>query len=167
MNTENLLATTESLDPGTSWVAAIGIAFDKMEIGENEIGKAQSRHPERSQTIWDSFKLLCPSAYVREALEPVYRAHCAELLDRVAHGFDTTLGTKAEVMMGLSETSLKSPLPHTAAVLYARIFQGIFPDSLPEDGKKQLAEMAFDGTTGTLLAELSKKCRDPERKLGR
>jgi len=167
MNTENLLAVIKGLDPHGSW-SGIGSIFGMMEICEDEITKAQPPHPEQRKIVWwDGVKLLGPSAYVHDAPEPVYRAHCAELLARVAQGLNTTLGTKAEVMVMLSEASLRSPLMHTAGVLYARIFQEIYPDSPLKDSIGQLAEMDFDRATEALLAEFSKACQDPGRKLAR
>lgn len=151
-------------NPGVSW-GAIGALLRHMDIDEDEIAKAQARHPGREKIIWRGFRLLYPNAYLHGAPEPVYRHHCAELLDRVAQGFDTTLGTDAEVMMGLSAASLKSPLKHTAAVLYARLFRAILPDALVAEGTAQLSTWADDETVGRLLAELSKKCQSPERKL--
>lgn len=159
-----LLSQLQSLDPGISW-GAIGAVFGRMEVSEDEITKARARHPGYDEVLWRGFKLLCPSKYVHGVPAPIYRAHCAELLDRVAQGLDTTLGTKAEIMMGLSSTSLKVPLTHTAAVLYTQLFRAILPDSPVSDDLEELSTMAFDQTTGALLAELSKECRDPGRKL--
>ena len=166
MNTENLLAAIKGLDP-QSPCRDLGNILSIMVISEDEIIKARARHPGHSGEIWRSFNLLCPSVHVRDAPEPIYRAHCAEILDRVAQGLDTTLGTRAEVMMGLSATSLKAPLTHTAAVLYAQLFRDILPESSISDDLETLSTMAFDQTTGALWAELSKKCRDPKRKLAR
>jgi len=168
MDAENLLAAIQGLYPQGAWSGIGNIFFGVMELCEDEITKAQARHPEHKDIVWrDGFKLLCPNVYVRDASEPVYRAHCAELLDRVAQGLDTTLGTRAEVMMGLSATSLKAPLTHTAAVLYAQLFREIFADAPIPNDLEALSLMAFAGATETLLAELSKKCQDPERKLAR
>jgi len=168
MDAENLLAAIQGLYPQGAWSGIGNIFFGVMELCEDEITKAQARHPEHKDIVWrDGFKLLCPNVYVRDASEPVYRAHCAELLDRVAQGLDTTLGTRAEIMMGLSSSSLIAPLSHTATVLYARLFSKILPDAPIIYDLEALGAMDFDGTVETLLAELSKKCRDPGRKLAR
>jgi hypothetical protein len=52
----------------------------------------------------------------------VYRAHCRELLDRVARGEDTRQATAAECCAALMETSLAAPLSTSAAGLYPRLW---------------------------------------------
>ncbi len=55
--------------------------------------------------------------------EPVDRAHCRELLDRVARGEDTSPGTAAECCIAAAETCLHVPPSTTAAGLYARLWR--------------------------------------------
>ena len=157
MNTErnNLTSAIKALDPSGPW-GTIGGIFDQVEICESVIAKARNRHPEHGKAIWNSFLLLVPSKLLWEAPEPVYRAHCAELLDRVMNGQDTTLGTKAEIMMALSESSLAHPLAHTAAVLYARLFRELLPRTPIAEELAQLGAMAYDSETERLLADLAK-----------
>jgi hypothetical protein len=54
--------------------------------------------------------------------EMVYRAHCREILDRVAAGDDTRPGTAAEVCCVMLETSLRTPIRSEAAGLYLRMW---------------------------------------------
>ena len=64
----------------------------------------------------------------------MYRSHCRELLDRVAHGADTRPGTAAECCAALSEASLRAPLHSSAVGLYARMWRlaGLPPTALTE-----------------------------------
>jgi hypothetical protein len=75
-----------------------------------------------SDAVNISFLLLAPSdpSLVSEEL---YRAHCVELLDRVARGEDTRPGTAVECCIVLSNVSLEVPLPTHAVGLYSRMWQ--------------------------------------------
>ena len=97
-------------------------AFAAIDWAEQEITAAQQRHPAAADRIWHSFVLLRPTHDLMST-EFVYRAHCAELLDRVAAGDDTRPGTAAECCIALCETSQLAPLTHAAVGLYARMWQ--------------------------------------------
>jgi hypothetical protein len=84
--------------------------FSLIEHAEDEISQAMQRHPGHADRIWHSFSLLTPTLD-RLATEVVYRAHCRELLDRVARGEDTRPATAAECCVALMETSLAAPRP--------------------------------------------------------
>lgn len=99
-------------------------AFERMEWGEQEIAAAQARHPQHADRIWHSFCLLVPNAGLeRMSYERVYRAHCREILDRVAAGEDTRPGTAAEVCCVMLNSSLLAPLTSAATGLYMRMYQ--------------------------------------------
>ena len=100
--------------------------FEQMEWAEDEITKAQRRHPARADLIYHSFSLLTPKHELM-GTEFVYRSHCAELLNRVAAGTDTRPGTAAEVACACCDASQVAPLTSTAAGLYARMWQQAFP----------------------------------------
>lgn len=157
-----ITATIEALDPDGRRGTISGV-FDQVEICESTIAGARRDHPEHDAALWNSFELLMPSPLLHEAPEPVYRAHCAELLDRVRQGQDTTLGTKAEIVMSLSESSLRSPLTHTASVLYARLFREILPHTPVAEELAQLSTMAYDSATESLLADLAQSVRVTDR----
>jgi hypothetical protein len=129
-------------------------AFERMEIAEDEIEQALKRHnkplPLRDSDgrvvnvdemgpIWDSFWRLKPT-HERMEYEPVYRQHCAELLDRVADGLDTRAATGAELVSAISEASLLAPLTSSGAGLYLRLMAKYFPeliaDTLAEIGRE-------------------------------
>ncbi|UGT58839.1 hypothetical protein [Nocardia asteroides] len=110
----------------------LGPIFEQMSWCEEEIAAAQARHPERADEIWHSFRLLQPTNDLM-AREPVYRAHCREILDRVATGGDTRSATAIEVLMVMRETSLIAPLTTAATGLYFRMWKAAgLPDIDPE-----------------------------------
>ncbi|AZM47847.1 hypothetical protein DMB38_20480 [Streptomyces sp. WAC 06738] len=110
--------------------------FEAMEWAEDEIEKAQARHGEpkpRPGTrgtgpIWNSFSLLNVNGNEMLLREPLYRAHCREILDRRAKGADTRPGTDAEMIAVLSETSKVAPLTSAAACLYMRLMARSVPE---------------------------------------
>lgn len=130
---EDLAAAVDALIGGgllDSGILGGGLSglFGCMEWAEEEIAKARARHPRHADRIYHSFLLLTPTHQLMRA-EFVYRAHCRELLDRVAAGEDTRPGTAAEVCCAISAVSLASPLRSAAAGLYMRMWQAAgFPD---------------------------------------
>jgi len=167
MSTKNklneLTSALQALDPDGRWGTISGV-FDSMEICEDIIAKARREYPDHDAALWNAFTLLRPGTPLHSAPEPVYRAHCAEILDRVRKGLDTTLGTKAEIMMALSKTSLAHPLQHDASVLYAQLFQEILPHTTAAVEIADLGTKGYKNETERLLADLAQKCRVPDRK---
>jgi len=101
----------------------INNAFRCMEIAEEEILKAQARHPEQAAAINDKgFMLCCPPPLLQNLGDDLYRAHCKELLDRLATGGDVRQGTLAEAAIMLSRASLEAPLARAAFLAYARAY---------------------------------------------
>lgn len=102
--------------------------FDAMEWAEEEIEKAQTRHREQGRgPIWHSFSLL-ESTHEKLRREALYRAHCREILERVARSEDTRPGTDAEMIVVLHESSLVGPLKSAAACLYFRLISRSMPE---------------------------------------
>lgn len=101
---------------------ALGSLFDAMRWAEDEIDTAARRHPSAADRIHASFMLLRPTQPLMRT-EMVYRAHCRELLDRVAHGDDTRPGTAAECCIALSDISQLAPLRTSAVGLYTRMWR--------------------------------------------
>ena len=113
----NVLGLNESL------VCSI---LEQAQIAGDEIEAAMERHPDERDRVWSTFHLLTPTGVLGDMPHNVYRAYCAEMLDRVANGEDTRLATRAEMMMMLSATSLKTPLTHTAISVYCDLFIACF-----------------------------------------
>ncbi|TCC33872.1 hypothetical protein E0H75_42195 [Kribbella capetownensis] len=109
-------------------VQSIESVFGAMGWAEDEIEQAQLRHPGATDAIWHSFSLLTPVHPLMQRSEPLFRAYCREILDRVAAGSDTRPGTAAEICCVASEASEKAPLTSPAFGLYARAFRVVFPD---------------------------------------
>jgi len=114
----------ESDNHFTNLFEAIAEVFDLLDLAEDEISKARSRHPLHKDLLHHSSSLLTPNLSL-ECMESelVYRAHCHEILDRVAAGEDTRPGTAAEVCCAMRNTSLLSPLTSAATGLYLRMWQ--------------------------------------------
>jgi hypothetical protein len=112
----------------------INNAFGRMEIAEEEILKAQARHPEQADTLWEQFAILCPSPVLQGKGDHVYRAHCQELLDRVAANGDTRTGTLAEAAAMICGASLVAPLMESASLAYSKVFVAL---DLPSGGVQE------------------------------
>ncbi|MDG4783274.1 hypothetical protein O7614_26800 [Micromonospora sp. WMMD961] len=137
--------------------------FEAMGWSEDEIQAAQRRHPDAADRIYHSFILLQPQHDLLMRSELLYRAHCRELLNRVARNEDTRPGTAAECIAVLRDTSLVGPLNMAGTGLYFRLWRaaGLPPISGATDNMhyEALAGSAIDGAE----AELRKKLRQADR----
>src|SRR5438128_1794014 len=98
-----------------------------MGWAEEEIAAAQVRHPDHQDLLYHSFTLLRPTS-PRMTTEFVYRAHCRELLDRLAAGGNAREATDAEVAVACAQSSLVV-LPSPAGIsVYMRAWTRAFPD---------------------------------------
>jgi hypothetical protein len=118
--------------------------FGQTDWAEDEVQQAMRRHPAKADEIWHSFGLLKPT-HERLSYELVYRAHCREILDRVAARADTRPGTAAEVCVACSAASLVAPLGSAVAGLYGRMFSAAFPQLPPMFGDRQGYHEALEG----------------------
>jgi len=100
-----------------------------VDTAEDEIEQAVARHPQAADDLFHSFCLLLP-AFEADAwgTEFVLRAHCRELLERVASGADTRPGTNVECLLAMVQVSKAVPLNGPAAGFYFRMWSGAFPD---------------------------------------
>jgi hypothetical protein len=133
-----------------------------LRWAEEEIAAATARHPAAAGAVDAGFGLLAPTHPLFRS-EDLYRAHCAELLDRIARGGDTRPGTAAECCAVLSEVSLEVPLPTHAVGLYARMWSqaGLRPAALADirTHYEAIAATQIDD----LEAELRRKLRQDWR----
>jgi hypothetical protein len=143
---------------------ALEALSDPMTWAEEEIDAAQHRHPADPDRIWRSFGLLMPT-HPLMGTESVYRAHCRELLDRVARTEDTRPGTAAECCVALSVTSQQVPLSTAAAGLYARMWRkaGLPPTELSDASEhyKALEGSLIDDHEAWLRTILRQPWRTP------
>jgi hypothetical protein len=144
--------------------------FRLMEIAEEEIAIAQREAgTEGHDAIWRSFKLLRPTPMFEKVAEQVFRSHCKELLYRVVNGFDTRPGTKAEVMILISEASLASMPSSDVRVLYTQLFKEIFGEReyerLVEESPWGIGNIpSHFYATDEILNDLRKKLRQEDRR---
>ncbi|GAA2031324.1 hypothetical protein GCM10009839_34030 [Catenulispora yoronensis] len=143
--------------------------LDRCTWAEDEIEAAQLRHGEwKRGPLWNSFRLLRPT-HQRPWPELVYRAHCQELLNRVAAGTDTRSATDAEKLAVLSAASQAAPLNSGAETLYLRIGIRLFPDIF--DGVADVLDVqAYETVHGSRAddyeAQLTRKLAQPWRTNG-
>ncbi|WP_112136049.1 hypothetical protein [Glycomyces dulcitolivorans] len=139
--------------------------FERMDIAEDEITAAHERHPDASDRLYHSFMLLVPS-HERMEYEPVYRAHCREILNRVATGGDTRIGTAAEICCALHDVSLIAPLQSAASGLYFRMWRAA---GLPNFSELIPASENHEALEGSRIddheSETRRKLTDPTRTL--
>ena len=161
-----LLETIKAICPDDEFWNCIGRSFDLMEIAEDEITKAQRQYPEAKDAIWRSFRLLVPG-YLSDYPEALYRTHCQEILKRVAHGVDTRPGTKAEILVGLSQWSLEHKPDTVTAALMGKLFAEIFPERADySEGLVQIAELTAPAdAVPELYAKLQHKAERHDRTL--
>ena len=159
---DRLASITDVVQGVTDDLASV---FGQMEWAEDEIAQARRRRPAQADTLYHSFLLLTPTHNLMTT-EFVYRAHCRELLERVAAGSDTRPGTAAEVCCACCDSSQLAPLTSPAAGLYHRMWAAAFPDK-PTFAETQEAHEVLEGSTiDDLEATMRRKLAVPDRRLG-
>jgi hypothetical protein len=146
-----------------------GAIFDRMSWAEDEIRKAQDRHPELADRIYHSFSLLSgDEAASRMSVEAVYRAHAREILERVAAGEDTRPGTAVEVVIGLLAAAERAPLSHEGFGLCARLWIAAgLPDHDDFAGSLGHLEALHSARIDRDEADARRACRNDARRLAR
>ena len=115
-------------------LSAIDSIFNQMSVAEEEIQKGQWRWPKNRDMVWGVFSALMTTDPIREFPERLYRAHCAELIDRVGalgpvaknKRIDLSLATDAELCGACSTASMKGSLSQEAQLTYVNAFERIF-----------------------------------------
>jgi hypothetical protein len=109
-----------------------------------------------ADVLFHSFMLLKPTFPLLIRAEVPYRAHCREILERMARGEDTRPGTAAEICCVVSEASLRAPMIPAASGLYMRMWDKA---GLPEiEGFKDMGE-AHEKLDGTSIDALEREVR--------
>jgi len=150
---------------GTGMGGAVGDAFRKMGVAEEELAAAAERYPRETwERVNDvAFALLCPNDLLRTKSDDVYAAHCRELIDRVAAGAsDRALAeaTDAECLALVMAQATKAPLTREYAALAHRLFCKLLGDKVArllevEDDYRE----AWPGELDELLSEARGKLR--------
>lgn len=164
--TAHLSELDEMLNDVGGW---IGEVFDRIGWAEEEIEAAQLRHGEQGRSpLWNSFRLL-RMTNDQEWPELLFRAHCRELLDRVAAGIDTRPATDAEKISVLSAASKVAPLNSGAETLYLRLGSRMLPGIFDQIGDVLDME-AYEKVHGSQADEyealLTHKLSQPWRRIG-
>ncbi|MFI1919299.1 hypothetical protein [Nocardia sp. NPDC020380] len=129
------------------------------EWTEQEVAAAQQRHPGQADVLFHAFDLM-HLTNVRLCCEMLLRAHCRELLDRVAAGEDTRPGTAVEVLLLVHGTSLTAPLTPAAVGLFLRMWKAT---ALP-DPDHHIANLDhYEATVGTRIDEFEVDARETQR----
>ena len=120
--------TIESLLPA-GFMGAMTDLFKLMEYAEDEIAKAQERHPDHADLIWHTFCIMLPGKYPFQKRAPeVYRSHCRELIERVVNGEDVGLPTMAEMLIGVMHFVTYAAPGHSGACIATYLFRHVMRD---------------------------------------
>lgn len=107
---------------GPGFTEIVTTTLTQQDWAEDEISRAQQRHPDVADVLHHSFSLLT-ATHERMTTEFIYRAHARELIERVATGVLTKPATSVEVVLLLMRASLVTPLNTTAFGLYLRMWR--------------------------------------------
>jgi hypothetical protein len=140
-----------------------------MDWAEDEIARAIRRHPDDGDALYHSFGLIKPRDIgPGMGSEFVFRAHAAELLDRIAASADTRPATAAELCLVCCEASLRTPLHGPTAGVYFRMWLRAFPDRPITPGQAD-EQVHYEKLYGTQIDDLERtlrqKAADPRRQL--
>ncbi|ORT53015.1 hypothetical protein KBI5_08915 [Frankia sp. KB5] len=141
------------------------VTLDLIDLAEEEIDSACARHPKHRDTLFHSFSLLRPTL-PRMTSAFVYRAHCQELLGRVARVEDTRPGTAAEVCCLCADISTQVPLNSPAAGLYFRMWAQAFPHTPADDDRRAHHEALYASRIDDYEALARAKLAVDDRRLG-
>ncbi len=157
VNTEVLFDLLGDLAP------TVRAIFERMEIAEEEIQRAQEIYPHKADRIWDSFTYLRPSPILVPHTSHLYRAHVKELITRVvlADGDlrkkDLEAATDAELCCVFCAVSQALPLQSDSVAAYQRVFKKVFPEAsfLDEFANSE----SYPGRADEIVTKLRRKYR--------
>lgn len=143
-----------------SLLGTLQTVFDQMAIAEREIERYTARFQGNRVDIQRAFVQLRWILKI-PVPEAVYRSHVRELLTRVANDQSLMRGTKAEVLMLLSEASLVAPLGPRRAALYLMLFDELYPQQFEE--QQVVIQEPWMGSSSELLEELRHQAKTDRR----
>lgn len=137
---------------------------DLLDWAEEAIAQAQQRYPALADLLFHSFSMLL-YGHMHQALpgEILNRAHYRELLERVATGQDTAVGTAAEVICVVHTVNIAGPVTGAAAGLYLRMWKaaGLKADpDHPDDGHY---EALYGSQIDALEEDARERLREDQR----
>lgn len=125
---------------------------------EEEVAAAQQRHPDHADVLFHAF-YLTQLTNARLCCEMLLRAHCHELLERVAAGQDTCPATAVEVLLRTHRASLTAPLTTAEVGLFLRMWQAA---ALPDPDAHTAVLDYYEATVGSDINELETRAREAE-----
>lgn len=126
--------------------------FEAMELADDLCEKAGNPP--------GLFMALMPTPILRGMLPRLYESHARELVDRWSNKGDLCLGTKAEVLAGLMNTSLKAPLNSSGLALYEKLFRECTGSDVDTE---TLGREDYPGQLDEILSDSRRKLRVEER----
>lgn len=136
--------------------SAIRYTFDCMEVAERELARARLTKKQGQ----NAFRLVTPTnPLINKSIE-LYRAHAAELIQRVKKGHDTRPATDAELLAVFLDTSLKAPLHRNACAAVDILFARVFPKGQIEFGTPE----TWPGGAREEIEKARRKFRQEERR---
>lgn len=126
-----LSAFLEAFEPAVPGVrGVVRRTFELMDIAEQEIAaeKGRWRRAELRDRIHKQGFMACqPGVFSDAGMDDLYRAHCREMLVRLARGLPLDPGTDAEIIWAISKASLKAPPSRDVGLLACRLWRKVFP----------------------------------------
>lgn len=153
-----LAATSEIFDSNV--LDNIVGLFSLMDVADEIIKQEIERQPQYEAIIFDTFKYMGPSKWLRDKGEELYRSHCRELIQRAVEGGDMGNLTAAEMCVMFSQTNLRAPLTSEYTSAYSQVFSQAFPDH--EVSREKIQEH-FPGRNNEIISGLNRKFYDSER----
>ncbi|MFJ4649672.1 hypothetical protein ACIP5Y_00195 [Nocardia sp. NPDC088792] len=126
---------------------------------EEEIAAAQQRHPDQADVLFHAY-YLPQLTNARLCCEPLLRAHCRELLERVAAGRDTRPGTAVEVLLLTHRASRTAPLTGAGVGLFLRMWKAA---ALPDPYQRTAALAHYEATLADRIDRLEIDARETEQ----
>lgn len=145
---------------GGALLGAVQSALDQMAIAEEEIKHYTDRFPGNHVDIRRAFVQLRWMLKM-PVPESVYRAHVQELLTRVVNDQSLMRGTRAEVLMLLSEASRMAPLRTRYVALYLKLFDKLYPQAFA--GQPPFIQEPWIGSSDELLEALRHEAKADRR----
>lgn len=145
------MLTLQSLLP-----SAIGCTFELMQVAEEEIEAVLCKIP-ASERPEISFAALAPTQGMSSMDPQVYRSHARELIQRQLRGEKLDLGTLAECLVVVSNSSLIAPLDSVGGAVAEKLFTLVMGKTLEGEPLREPWPHAVDEQIMALRRRLSRK----------
>lgn len=137
------------------------IASAFLALTEAEEALAEAKRRGADVTGW--WMATCPPNAVISSRRELYRSFVREIVGRMERGEDIAKGTRAEVLLALSEGTMRAPLKRDHAVAMAKIFAEVFGEQA-EGGMFEPGELAsiadeesYPGAAEEIIEEVARR----------